>query len=300
MPPYPSSLPQLLPCLFRRDTSQDAPPQLVRLFRGTALVAVCQYGEDAKLTLPSADRALHGEAEMLSRVFPTFTLKDPSFDAVCRGVKGRRAAILLLSFHSAILPGSAEHTPVFVAADGRPEAHTPLAIASGLRAASRAAGDCLSVVVLNGCCTLELGKLIGEFVDYVFCWETVVHSGAARIAGTAFAAALANERRVPVQREAVVMAAYTSARAAVLARRTRGQLDNGTMADIPRYALDVDPFDASQVHVCRWTCRCRLTKHCRKKGRLFSRYAEYGSFAAGTPKLIVQGEVLDAPFPPLE
>ena len=227
------------------------PPSLRRYgpLQGTALVAACAYNKVEALRLPDVLLEQQSVTAALRRAFTTKPLKEPSFADVCRAVRDERVAVLFLSFHGdAQLPGRAETMPIFVAADGRPEAHTAEAIADGLKDAAAAASGRLTVVVLNGCRTRALGARLGAFVDFVLCWDTIVHTAAARIFGAAFAAALVDDERMPAQREAMAKAAFAKARAAVeAAGQIDGQLDNGQDALIPKYILDVDPLDESQV-----------------------------------------------------
>ena len=105
-----------------------------------------------------------------------------------------------------------------------------------------------SLVVLNGCCSDELGcALLRAGVRHVVCWETKLEDGAGAVFGEAFwRAMVGHEADDEVQLYEAVGAAFEAAKSAVLAE-TRPQasaLDIGggrrRAATVPKYAL-VDP-----------------------------------------------------------
>ena len=257
---------------------------------GTALVVACSY-KNSPISLSGVCEeasqemeAFEGAAEGLSAV----RLDDPSLEDVCAALKSLRVVVLFLSCHGdAKLPAMAEKLPLFMK-DGLPEAHSCEAIVNAFSKAWATTGP-PCVLVLNGCCTLELGKQLGRVVPYVVCWETIVNSAAAKIFGTQLAQSLVTSDLH--KRDGMVKQAYRDARAAVLKTQVRGQLENGTPALIPRYALDVDPLDRTKVHVHHWACKREGPGCCKRQGRLFTERATKGPYAAGTPRLLIDGEI---------
>ena len=87
----------------------------------------------------------------------------------------------------ALLQG--ERVLAFVSSAGNLEAISIDTLVGIVQRHTSAGKGQLELIVLTGCCTLELGTSLYERarVPHVVCWETLLEDGAGRVFGTAFA-----------------------------------------------------------------------------------------------------------------
>lgn len=166
----------------------------------------------------------------------------------------------------ALLQG--ERVLAFVSSAGNLEAISIDTLVGIVQRHTSAGKGQLELIVLTGCCTLELGTSLYERarVPHVVCWETLLEDGAGRVFGTAFA-------------KHIVLGdspadAFHQAKIAVEQVTESGWLDNGIASDVQMYQLDVDPSDVALVNPT--THRLRGQASDAPKGRI----------AAGKPRLL--------------
>ena len=160
-------------------------------------------------------------------------LTDSSIEGLSQALAGRKAWYFMGHGDAQL---QSEHVPAFDHA-GRIQSVSIDAVVQTVK--PHAMHGKLELIVLNGCCTYELAKALHEqaMVPNVVCWQTRALDGAASLFGQAFTLSWLKQGvdiGVDGRRSD---AAFFDARAQVLRETEQGELDNGLVADVQKYAL---------------------------------------------------------------
>lgn len=172
----------------------------------------------------------------------------------------------------------------------------PAALASLLGGCAPLRGGSLELVVLQGCCTLPLGRaVLAAGVPFVVCWSTPTEDGACRLFSSAFFERYAARRRAAAGAErgsgaygggaygggdgagatdgrhsgqahlqalADYLQAFEHAIAAITLATRPGKCEGGLPVDVPKYELRDPALPSSQAFRPRpWAAGCPVLLH---------------------------------------